>query len=452
MLASAPTPSKLVAGTVLGALKSNNIPGAQLGVIRDGKALIDDGYGVASLKTKVPVTPRTRFEIGSLTKQFTAAAILQLKEQRKLHLSDALGKYVPEYQRGRNVTIEQLLWQVSGIPDYMHDDNIAQIASTRRGGIEAALSLIKNRPLHFQPGSRWEYSNTNYLLLGAIVARVSHMSWEAYLRKNLFARAGMTATAFLRDERTMVDAAVGYSGDRSGVLHRPPPLREGWAGGAGAIVSTVGDLAKWDEAFFSGKVVDAADERLATTAHRLPSGDVDGYGFGWAIDSFEGQTRIWHNGSTFGFSSISEYFPELHEAVVVFINTADATPLAISSPVFDELNPEIAAAARRPVGGESRAITAIAREWLGRIQSGSFARWQLTPQANNMYTPVLIKRLEKQFAPLGRPQSLVYRGKQTIASEVVYTYLVRFKEREVMFYLGLDRDNKITGMYIGRVD
>lgn len=221
----------------------NHIPGAQVASSRVGETLLDGSYGKSNLLTDRSVMQKTCFEIGSITKQFTAAAILQLEERGKLRLADPLSKYVPEYGAAKDVTVEQLLWQVSGIPEYMDEPNIEDIASRQPGGLESAFALIKDRPLDFEPGTRWEYSNTNYLLLGAIVTRAAGLSWEVYLKRNIFPRAGMTESRFIGDEPSMADMATGYTG-KEGEMRPAPVLKSEWAGGVGAIVSTANDVLK----------------------------------------------------------------------------------------------------------------------------------------------------------------------------------------------------------------
>lgn len=192
----------------------------------------------------------------------------------------------------------------------------------------------------------------------------------------------------------------------------------------------------------------AAHVRLEVTPYRLPNGALDGYGFGWTVDSYEGQKRFWHNGETFGFASLNEYFPDLHEAVVVLLNNADASPTLISSIVFDDLTPKVATAASVAAAGESPRITALAREWMHRIQTGAIDRSQLTAETNKMFTPEFVAAIQGQFAPLGSPESFVYRGKQKSARGTRYDYRMRFKDRVLMLYLGLDARGKIMGILI----
>jgi CubicO group peptidase (beta-lactamase class C family) len=433
--------------TIASAIKTSRIPGVGIGVVVNGRLVFGAGYGVKNLDTQSPVTPATRFEIGSITKQFTAAAILQLKEQGKLKLSDPLGKYVPEYPLGKNITIEQLLWQVSGIPDYINDvPNLEKIALSKPGGLRNGLENIKGRPLYFKPGTQWRYSNTNYLLLGAVVERVSHMPWEAFVRKNIFTRAGMTHSAFIPDEPHLPDMATGYRAGKGRLSPVPAKwlhaLSNGWAGSDGAIVSTVGDMARWDNAFFGGKIVNAADVRLATTADILPSGKSTYYGFGWAIGDLDGEKRIWHNGSTLGFGAANEYFPDLHEAIVVLTNNengASGSDIAF----FEALHPSIAGAARKSASGEDPRITAIAREWIHRIQTGHVDRSQLTPYADQNITPDELAMAQETLGSLGDPQ-LVYLGRSSRNGATTYNYRVIFKAVTLLMNMEVDRNGKVN--------
>ena len=446
LFAAAPPSSSAIGAAAAAAVQAVHAPGAQVVVVKDGTVLLDRGYGFANVAARVPVTAQTQFEVGSITKEFTAAAILQLKEAGKLSLTDRLGKYVPEYARGKNVTLEQLLWQVSGVPEYLATNHFRWISGHRPGGVLQAIAMIKNKPLEFAPGSKWKYSNTNYMLLGAVVARVSHMPWRTYIRKNIYARAGMTHSAFIQDESTLPNMATGYNVTAKGALVKAPPLLGAWAGGAGAIVSTASDLAKWDAAFFSGKIVSMADVNLATTAHTLPSGKSTDYGFGWAVDRFEGQPHISHDGGTWGFLSENDYYPTLHECVIAFANSDMAPPDMIAAAAFNALNPQIAASLDTPAPGENPTITALAREWTHRLQTGDIDRSQLTPQMSAFLKPADVPLFESQLGELGPPSAFIYRGKKTAGNVTAYSYRVKFKGTALTFVIAIDNAGKIAGL------
>ena len=429
-------------------LKGSNIPGAQVVVVDRGKIVLNQAYGVRDMETQVPVDTHTRFEIGSITKQFTAAAILQLKEQGKLALSDPLGKYVPEYPHGKNITIEQLLWQVSGVPNYTEVPHFEKIAEGQPGDFSAALDLIKDKPLDFTPGTKWAYSNTNYLLLGRVVAVASGMPWETYVRTHIFDPANMTESAFATDEPHISDMATGYSVQKGTVVRAP--ILGGWAYSAGAIVSTAGDLAKWDAALFGGKIVSPADLALATTPGRLNDGKATGYGFGWVIDSYDKESRIWHNGGTFGFGATNNTFPTLEQRIIVVENNADAIPDGVVRMELLALNPQLAAYEKQGAPGEDPAITTQAKAVWAQFQSGSLQKNEFTSKMNATLTPDLVASAKAQFAPLGPGTSWVYRGKKSSGADTTYVWHVTFNNGLALnVYMALTKDGKIDSYLAG---
>ncbi len=218
--------------------------GAAVGVVRNGQLTYVKGFGMRDIAARKPVGAQTQFEIGSVTKQFTAAAILQLKERQKLALDDVLAKYMASFPHAREVTLRQLLNQVSGLPDYFGIKGSETLFSTTPGSLEKVAAYAK-RPLHFKPGTQWQYSNTNYYVMGRVIEIVSRQSYDAYVREHLFAPAGMSHSDFVSNESKLRDFATPYwrGPDAKGPERPAPPILESWAGGAGAIVSTIGDLA-----------------------------------------------------------------------------------------------------------------------------------------------------------------------------------------------------------------
>lgn len=422
-------------------MRAQSVPGVQIAV-RDGTALnLDRGYGVASTSTGAPVTADTRFEIGSITKQMTAAAILQLKEEGKLKLDDPLGKYVPQFAAGKNVTLEQIMWHVSGIPDYMFVKGFPyfwNLSKTSPGGIEDVLALITNAQLQFSPGTQYAYSNSNYVLLAAVVERVSHMSWQDYLRKNIFARAGMTHTTFMDEEPATPDMATGYR-KSDGVLSPGRSMRR-WAVGAGSVVSTAADVAKWDEAFFAGRIIAMNDVKLATTAHVLPSGQRTPEGFGWDVDTFDGQTRYSYTGRTFAFTAVNEYFPELQQTLVVLTNTANEQVNFIAGAAFEALHPAIAARARRPAYGENPRITALAREWIARLQHNNIDLSKIDQE----FAREGVSDDEQALKRFGAPTALVYQSERVDRNATHYLYVADFRGASFLMAMSVEPNGKIS--------
>ena len=272
----------------VGKIIDEGVPGISLAIVRDGTLVYTNGYGVMDLKSRRPVTPTTRMEIGSVTKQFTAAAILQLVATGKLSLDDPLGKFVPEYAAGRAITVRQLLWQVSGLPEYLPNDLMTETRSAhQRPTVRHIIGLMRQRKPNFAAGTRYAYANTNYFLLGLVVERVSRTDYDTYIKENILDRAGMVRTTTIAHETSLDDFPTGYW-QIKGQRRVAPQLENLWAWSAGDLVSDVQDLTKWDAALFGGKIISDADVALMMTPGMLNDGTPTKYGMGWIVDSADG--------------------------------------------------------------------------------------------------------------------------------------------------------------------
>lgn len=447
-------------------MRAQHIPGLQIVVIDHGRIVRDDAYGVRNITTRQPVDSATAFEIGSITKQFTAAAILQLKERGKLSLGDPLSKYVPGYFAGRNITISQLLLQISGIPNYTDTKAFGKLVVMRRSTIELArsgnfddiLAIIKNLPLNFQPGTKFQYSNSNYVLLGHIVEIASGMPWDRYVARNIFRPAGMNRSSFMENEAHIADMATGYTTSQVcahwAVRCRgdfiPTGTFMGWAAGAGAIVSTASDLARWDLALLDGKIVNKNDLTLMMTPAALPAFNANThYAFGWVIDHHDNQPRIWHNGGTLGFSSTNEMYPSLDQDIIILINTTASNPDTLAMSEFDGLHPALAQAAGAAAAGEDPAVTARVKGTFAQFVSGNVDRSQLSAQMNRAMSQSVIETAKSQFSELGAPVRWVYRGSQAAANQTTYTYRVSFSTGVSMnVYMTVDDAGKVAAFEV----
>jgi CubicO group peptidase (beta-lactamase class C family) len=449
-LSAQPSPSPVAAVPVADAvdsvakalIASKRVPGLAVAVERHG-VVVEQAYGYADIAKKVAVTTDTRFEIGSVTKQFTAACVLQLAEAGKLSLDDRLGKYVSDYFIGRGVTVRQLLQQTSGIPEYLEGPDVVEDASTQPATYATILDRVSAKPLDFPPGTRWEYSNTNYILLGRIVEFVSREKYETYVREHIFGPAGMTQSGFIDDEGTLPAMARGYTATGNGFTPAPL-LREDWAQAAGGIVSTVGDVLKWDDALLAGKIVPPADVTLMRSEARLVDGSPTHYGFGWLVDEMSGHPHVWHNGGTFGFHAVNATFPSDDEAIVMLGNSTSGSEAAVSD-IFAKTHADVAASLTAVVPGEDPAITARAKEWLHRFETDDIDRSQLTETMSTALTPEVAAQLQHQFAPLGVPPSLSFRGKLEDGTSTIYRYLAAFPTGSFIILIGIDTNGKISG-------
>jgi CubicO group peptidase (beta-lactamase class C family) len=300
-------------------------PGIAVLVARDGQILFQGGYGLADLENKTPVTVKTKFRIGSVTKQFTAAAILKLAEDGKLAIDDPLAKYFPDVVNAQTITLRHLLTHTSGLHSFTDEpDFLSRV--TKPISPAALIAEIQKYPPDFAPGTNFRYCNTAYFLLGEIVAKVSGQMYGEYLRTTFFEPLGMKDTGVYVNAVPPQDAAVGYSFEK-GSVKPAVDWDMSWAGGAGALYSTVGDLFRWTEALHAGRVVDAASFKEMTTINPLPPG-VDGlsYGFGLVISDVEGLPANWHNGGLHGWSSNLVRLPQQRVTLVALANEMPPLP------------------------------------------------------------------------------------------------------------------------------
>jgi len=310
------------------ALRQHPIPGAALAIIRGGQTVKTAAYGMANLERRAPATPETVFEIGSMTKPFTAAAILLLEQEGKLSVDDKISRHLQDTPPGwSQITIRQLLTHTSGLKNYT---GLAGFELARHLTRKQFISRIAAHPLDFAPGEKWSYCNTGYNLLGFIIENASGKSYGDFLRQNLFAPLGMSATTLRESQAMLPLRAIGYETNRAGRFRvRDPDLTDLFS--AGALVSTVGDLAKWNAALDADGILTAATRARMWTPVRLNDGTTHPYGFGWYLEPWQGHANIGHSGTTSGFSASLQRFPEAGLTVILLTNSDEfdiATKLA----------------------------------------------------------------------------------------------------------------------------
>jgi D-alanyl-D-alanine carboxypeptidase len=275
--------------------EQNRTPGFALSVCIDGQVAFAQGYGVADLVTQQPVMPETPFAIGSLTKQFTAAAILLLQEEGKLSLEDTLESYVPAMPNGQQITLRMLLNQTSGLHNF---PNTQEHDWPREGIIspDQLLALLKTDKPDFHPGEQWAYSNANYAMLAQVVTRVSGVPYGHFLASAIFQplRMDRTGNGFAAQAET----ATPYEWTDHGFAAADPRLSLDLFYGAGSLVSTARDLARWNQALLTGQVLQAESLRELWAEATLPNGTSAGYAMGFVPATFGSHRELWHNGYT----------------------------------------------------------------------------------------------------------------------------------------------------------
>lgn len=322
-------------------LAAQHIAGLTIGVGRGGKLLFARGYGLRDVARKLPADAGTAYAIGSITKQFTAAAVMLLAQDGQVDVGAKLARYLPSVRHGDQVTVRELLDQISGLQDYLVNkpllDSIEN-STVRYHPIAYYVNIGADLPLDFPPGSKWEYSNTNYAALGWIIERVSGLSYQRFLANEIF-QSRLRHTTYLKTSLPPGDdASQGYNFGKGGfALVKPYDMS--WANAAGALSSTVGDLVTWDGLFFGGRIVDMATLRAALAAPKnrplLTSKDqrnniAQTYASGWVHGQDEGRNLIWHNGGTVGYRTMNLVFPGDGLEVIVLTNATDGKPEPIA--------------------------------------------------------------------------------------------------------------------------
>ena len=309
------------------AVKVNRFSGSIL-VARHGKPLISKGYGMANLELDVPNQPQTVFRLGSLTKQFTAMAIMILQEREKLHTNDLICNYLSDCPATwQPITIRNLLTHTSGIPDYTSLPNFVQmmqLPSTHANLVER----FKNMPLEFTPGEKFKYTNSGYYLLGMIIEQISGKSYADFLQENIFAPLGMTHTGYDSHNRLIKNRAAGYELRDNSIINASY-IDMSIPFAAGALYSTTEDLLLWDQALYTEKLVSRKILAEIFTPFK------DGYGYGWIIKKQLDRQIMGHDGGISGFSSSIIRFPSDHVTVIVLSNNQNAPSGEIASSLAD---------------------------------------------------------------------------------------------------------------------
>ena len=307
-------------------MQQHRIPGLTLKIIRDGRAIKTAAYGLANIELRVPAKPETVFEIGSVTKQFTAAGILLLAQEGKLSVDDKISRHLKDTPEAwANVTIRLLLTHTSGIKSYTGLDGFQLWRHLTQ---DQFIKAIGKEPMEFQPGDSWKYCNTGFSLVGYIIENVSGENYWDFMGERVFKPLGMQATTNRRPSLIVPNRAAGYEQTNQVWINRDSDLTDVFS--AGAIVSTVGDLAKWNAALDGDRLLHAAGKAEMWTPVKLNDGRARTYGFGWNVDAVEGHKNIGHGGSTSGFSASIQRFPDDRLAVIILTNTDEeiATTLA----------------------------------------------------------------------------------------------------------------------------
>jgi len=296
-------------------------------VAKDGKIILDKGYGMANIELEVPDGPSTKYRLGSITKQFTATSILQLEEQGKLSVNDAACKYVAECPESwKPITIHQLLSHTSGIPSYTNTPDFVKPKLMRipLSPMEV-LMLTKDQPLEFQPGEKWKYDNSGYVFLGVVIEKVSGEKYADYLKKHIFGPLDMQDSGYDDSSVILKNRAEGYRARPGGEIRNADYIDMSLPYAAGSLYSTTDDLYRWDRALYTDKVLPSALRQKMWTVVK------NNYAYGWGVGQAYGHKQISHGGGINGFATYIARYPDDNAVVIVLSNNEAANSGAIAN-------------------------------------------------------------------------------------------------------------------------
>lgn len=429
---------------VMAVLKATGAPSASIAIVSGGEIAYEQAYGNARVDPPTAATPAMRYAIGSVSKQFTAAAVLLLEEDGKLSLDDKVSKWFPGLTRANEISIRQLLSMTSGYQDYWPQDYVFD-AMTRPATAESIMRRWGGIPLDFEPGSKWQYSNTNYVIAAAIVEKVAQQPFMDFLRQRVFEPIGMQSVADF-DAGPLSDSDAGpYLRNALGPPRPAPKEGRGWLFGAGQLAMSAHDLALWDIAVISHTVLKPASNLKKRTDVLLNAGNATGYGLGVRVAAPGGRLRVSHGGAVSGYTSINHIYPEDHAAIVVFTNIY---PGSAGAPGM--IADRIARVLFETAETEETAATKTARIIYDGLAKGTIDRAAFTESANGYFTPEAVADYAASLAPLGPPAEFAATGKTLRGGLTIRTFRIRAGNVTMELTMMTHPDGRIEQYIIAR--
>jgi len=437
---------------IMAQVRQLHIPGVSLAIVRDGRTIKAQGYGFANIELKAPATKDTVYEIGSNTKQFTAAAIMMLVEEGKVRLEDPITKYFPEApQTWRGITIRHLITHTSGIQNHVavprwldvFRTNLAFETTPTRDDL---LKMFFKLPLEFQPGETWAYDNTGYYLLGIVIEKASGKSYWQFLDERIFKPLGMTATRSTDPQPIVPNRASGYEWKNDHFENRPVLLPAiGFS--AGSLLSTVEDTVKWDGALYGEKLLkkSSLDQMWTATMAKDGADAPFNYGFGWFIDSYHGHRLVQHSGGTPGFSSVIYRFLDDKLTIIILTNHSDRIVDQLAIDLADICLPAL----KRPDANPDPdpKATAMLKDVVSGLLNEKYNPASFTPAMRTFLTTATGKAFWKWFAEHGSVGAFIFSDREERKNGQVVRYRVSLGGNWYWLSANLAKDGKIAQIY-----
>lgn len=425
-------------------LAKTGVPSASVAVVKDGKIAYLQAYGSARIDPAVPAKPEMRYCIGSISKQFTAAALLILQEQGKLSLNDKVGKYLPDLTRANEVTLRQLLSHTSGYQDYWPQDYAMPII-LQPITAQHIMDVWAKKPLDFNPGDHWQYSNTNFVIAGVIAEKVSGMPLFEFLHQRIFDPLGMK-TVTDTDSQSLGPSDPGaYIRLALGPLRPAPKEGFGWMFAAGELAMTAEDLAKWDVSIIDQKLMRPASYAEFSREVLLNNGAGTEYGLGVEVGLENGRRRLEHNGEVSGFTADNIVYPDDKIAIVVLTNQDAA--LASS-----QITRAIAPLVRNSLDPATPQKLEQAREIFAGLQQGKIDRSLFTDNANFYFNDQALQDFASSLGPLGTPMEFVQTRQSLRGGMMFRVYRAKFPQKTLSVWTYEMPDGKLEQYMVTAVE
>jgi D-alanyl-D-alanine carboxypeptidase len=429
-----------------GVLGTTGVPSASVAVVQGGRVVFAKAYGRARLEPEVAAEAGMPYSIGSISKQFTAAMMLLLVQDGKVKLDDPVGKYLPGLTRAGEVTVRQVLSMTSGYQDFWPEDYVMtsmMVPATP----QHILEVWGRKPLDFEPGTEWQYSNTNYVIAGRIVEIAGGRPLMEQLRERIFGPLKMTGVLDSDASRLPEGDPVGYYRHGLGPL-RPAPLEgRGWMFAAGELAMPASDLALWDISLMDRTLLAAASYDAMFTEVKLKNGTGTGYGLGVQVGEREGHRFVAHSGEVSGFVAQNIVFPDDRAAVTVLTNE-DASSAA--SALAWQIAPMVLKGAE--AGGTATAAEERARRIFTGLQEGRIDRSELTPLCSAYFTAEALEDFASSLKPLGAPRSFTQMMEERRGGMTFRSFRVEFAGRELRVTTYEEPDGKLEQYLVIAVD
>ena len=425
------------------ALRATGVPSASVAVVKHGRLSYVHAYGAARLEPYVAARPEMRYSIGSISKQFAASCILLLQQDGKLSLDDPVSRFLPDLPHADSVTIRELLSHTSGYQDYWPQDYVPpdMLLPVKP---EAILDRWANRPLDFPPGTRWEYSNTNYVIAGLIVQTASGVPFFEFLRHRILVPLHLRSVVNVDEGRLLDSDPTGYMRYAMGPPRPATRTGAGWIYAAGELAMTASDLARWDISLIDRSLLAPTSYQELETETRLKNGVGAGYGLGVAVGIAAGHRVISHTGEVSGFTAANRVYPDDRAAVAVLTNqdaarAAGIIAAGIGQMLFSEQD------------SATHGRTELARQIFRELQHGTIDRSLLTTDAEAYFSDQAMEDFASSLAPLGDPTSFTQVVERRRGGMLERVYRVTFAGRALQVWTYEMPDGKLEQYQVAPV-